>query len=512
MVIAACTSSKAPTSSSTGTGGAKTGGTLKVAVETDVREMTQLELHDPVSKTILGSTVFDPLFTIDTHSNSVPALASAATSTPDFLTWTFTIRSGVKFQNGKPFTANDVKLNLDAYLDPKNASNSAVDLGNVKSYAVTSPTQIQITLKSPDAHLPALFTDAIFMADMEPGDYNATHPIGTGPYTFVSRVAGSSLTFKRNPDYWRGRPPLDQVLFQVVPDPQVAALELESGEVDIVANYLDITSLPALSKDKDVKLHSTQGGTFYVVHTDFEKDRRGGYKNGQDIRQGLAYLWDPSKIITPVIGAFGSVAVQPIPGWQPGNDPSLKAPLWPYDPTQGEQLLAEGGIPKGGTIKVLVRTAPYNCDVATAFQSQMKQLGYKVQLTCLDPSVADPATQKYDWDLLLTRHTPSADAAASYQNSWSVDDVPNPPDDVETLRDQNLQTVLDQMTATADPTKYAALGAQAADIIMKQDIASLPGYFDTVLFAARSNINGVVPAPTAYNGFLMNSFTTVSIG
>lgn len=498
-------------SQSTGSGGGSAGQTLTVAIQNDLRETSQLQLSDPDSFTIMGGTVWEPLWTADPHGNSTPVLATGATSSPDFLTWTFTIRSGVKFSNGNPFTAEDVKLNLDAFTNPKNASPLDVYLTNIKSYTVLSPTKIQFKLKAPDANLPSLFTDTMYMADMK--HYNANHPIGTGPYMWSGRVPGSSITFVRNPLYWRGRPPLAKVVFQVIPDPQVAALDLERGDVDVVTNYLNPKSVPGLRSNPDLTVHSIPGGQDYVVLTDFEKARRGGYKNALDVREGLAYLWNAQKLIPPIIGAFGTIAWQPLPPSYPGTDPTIKGPAFPYNPAKGKQLLAAGGIGPGGTIRILVREAPYNCDVATAFASELKTLGYNPQLQCIEPEVADAATQKYNWDLLMTRHTPFTDAAHSYQDAWSVADVPNPPTDVETLRDSQLQAILDKMTATSpklDSATYAQLGSEAAQTIVKQQVAYLPGYFANVTYVSRSNIKGIVLVPTSYNCWLMNGFTTVT--
>jgi ABC-type transport system substrate-binding protein len=512
VLASACSSNGPATSTDTGAdaGPVQKGGTLTVAIADDLREPSQLQAHDSLSRLVMGSTVYDPLFTTDQDHKSAPALATGATPSPDFKKWVFNIREGVKFSDGSVFDANDVKQNLDAIVDPNFASATAGDIKNVDSWRVINPTQIELTLKQPDADLPATFTDMIFMGNMD--SYDPEHPIGTGPYAWANRVPGDHIEFKKNPGYWRGEPPLDTVNFKVVSDAQAAALQLQSGDVDVLTNdSIASTMLPALKGNPDVTVYETPGATDFHGYTDFEKERRGGYKDGQKVRQGLAYLWNPEQMIPNIVGDFGKLSTQPIPDWMQGSDASIKP--WPYKEDDGKRLLAEGGIPAGGTIKILATDRPYLCQVGAAFQSKLHDVGYDAQFQCLQPEVAVKSVQNYDWDVLLWRNSADTTAIRHYQGTWSIGlagDPPAPPDDVSTLRDPALQAVLDKMSATPmDSPDYATLGAQAAQAIVVKDIATLPGYFDTARIAARKNIHGIVVSPEVYFGFLYNAMGTV---
>jgi peptide/nickel transport system substrate-binding protein len=513
VIVAAACSSKGP---STGGGGSadagpvQKGGALTVAIADDLREPSQLQAHDSLSRLVMGSTVYDPLFTTDENHKSAPALATGATPSADFMTWTFNIREGVKFQDGSVFDANDVKQNLDAIVDPTYASATAGDIENVASWRVVNPTQIELTLHKPDADLPATFTDMIFMGNME--KYDPEHPIGTGPYEWSKRVPGDHIEFTKFAGYWRGEPPLDSVNFKVVSDPQAAALQLQSGDVDVLTNdSVASTMLPALKANPDITVYETPGATDFHGYTNFEKDRRGGYTDGQKVRQGLADLWNPEEAIPHIIGDFGKLSTQPIPDWMPGGDPSLKP--WPFKEDEGKRLLAEGGIPAGGVIKILATDRPYMCQVGAAYQSKLHDLGYDAQFQCLQPEVAVKSVQNYDWDVLLWRNSADTTAIRHYQGTWSIGlagDPPAPPDDVSTLRDPELQGILDKMSASpADSPAYADLGKQAAQILVTKQIATLPGYFDTARIAARNNVHGIVVSPEVYFGFLYNAMGTV---
>src|SRR5262249_7638587 len=154
------------------------------------------------------------------------------------------------------------------------------------------------------------------------------------------------------------------------PDSQVATLALEHGEVDLMTNYVAPDSVARLKANNDLNLLSTPGSTFYNGWFNFEKDRRGGYKDFEKGRQGLNQVLNQQEIVPKVIGEYGTYSAQPIPPWQPGNDPTITST--PYNPDAGKKLLAEGGIPEGGTIKILAWDAPYGCDWGLAEQSQLK--------------------------------------------------------------------------------------------------------------------------------------------
>lgn len=480
------------------------GGTLRVAIEADLRESDAFQARISVDKMVMGSTVYDSLFQTDESGNSLPALATGATPSEDLKTWTFTLREGVTFHNGKTLTAADIKANIEAYLDPARASNLAGDLANIDTVTTDGDYSFTIALKQPDARLPSIFTDNIFIVDLN--DYNPTSPIGTGPYKWEERVPGDRISFVRYDDHWRGRPPLDRVIFRVIPDSLVAVLELQSGGVDVVPNYVSIDALPSLRVDESIDIYETSGTTIYQAFTNFEKDRNGGYKNGQAFREGMAYLWNSEALVPPIIGEFGVLATQVIPPSQLGSDPTITP--HPYDPEKGKALLAEAGINEGDEIYLLVWIRPYNCNHATALASQLTELGYKPRVECIQPEAAVAAVQKYDWDLLFARTSGRPTAYQTLNDRWRMS-LAEPPNDFYTLRDPELEETITAMAAATDDAEYAKLGARAAQIIVNERIGMLPAYWDKVIVAARDNVRGIKVSPTVWYGFLMNQMTTV---
>jgi ABC-type transport system substrate-binding protein len=486
-------------------------GTLTIAIEEDVRSPDNILIGGTTTdKLIMESTVYEPLFTTGKKAEPEPALALKATPSKDYKTWTLALRHSVHFTNGKLFTSTDVKANFDAFVNPKNGSTFVGDLANVASTQVVGTYGFRFKLKKPDVRFPSVLEDTMEISDLSarqskqllaPGEI----PVGTGPYKWSSRTPGSSITFVPNNSYWRGKPPLQTVVFDVIPDGQNAVIALQTGQVDMITNYLPPGALPTLQKDSNVTIRGVSGSTEYHAYMNMKKS----YGNAHDVHLGLEYLMNTSVIIPKLIGNFGPVATQPIPRWQAGNDPKLKP--YAYQPDKGMQLLAAGGIPKGGTIKLLATDGrPFLCDWATVLQSNLKALGYNAQLTCLPSATIPNETVKYQWDLLFYRNSGRATAAIDYQQRWGLA-IAQAANDSYTLQDTTLQSLIDKMNATADPKKYAAIGAQVADRIMLTDVADAPGYFDAAYFPIRTRVKGFVLSPVTWYGILYNAISKVSV-
>ncbi|PJR13423.1 hypothetical protein CEJ86_22055 [Sinorhizobium meliloti] len=481
--------------------------TITIGISADLRTADFLNNREFISRTIMGSTVYDALFATDEKGNSIPALAMKATPSEDLKTWTFTLRENVLFQNGKPFTAKDVVACLDAILDPKNASELASDLGSVVSYKADGDHSVIFTLKSPDAEFYTLFTDTFFIQDMD--HFDKESPIGTGPYAWDSRVIGDRITFKRFDQYWRGKPPIANVVFRVIADQQIAALELQSGSVDMLHNNVSMYALKDLESDPNINVFRVPGNTLIQGYLNMEKDRNGGYKDGLAFRQGLAHFWNAEKYVPAIVGGAGEVANQILPPWQFGADPSIKFSA--YDPEKGAELLAKGGINKGDPIKLLVYERPYLCDLATALQSDLKAHGYDAQLQCLAPEAAPAEVAKYDWDVLYFNTSGRSTAMAMYRDRWLSRLAPTPEQkDVRTYKSQVVDDLVAKMGQTIDRAEYEKLSHEVSQNILVKDVAVLPLYWENVYVAARKNVNGIKVSPLAWYGLIMNGMSTIS--
>ena len=216
----------------------KAGGTLVLATSIDVPSLEpHLEVADAWHRRKF--LIYENLTWVDNDVNVKPRLAESWDISPDGTVYTFKLRQGVKFHNGKVLDADDVKYSLERVLDPKVGSSGRGDLVMIKQIDVVDKNTIVITLNDPTG--PFLVNlagryNAIIPKDSAPtGDTLRRTAIGTGPFMMDEFVPAQRLALKKNPDYWeKGKPYLDKLVIQVVPDEQTSMAGLRAGTVDAV--------------------------------------------------------------------------------------------------------------------------------------------------------------------------------------------------------------------------------------------------------------------------------------
>lgn len=208
---------------------------------------------------ISGEPVFNPVVAAGAESNHVnavmfnqllrldketlrpsPDLAEKWEASPDGKTWTFTLRKDVKWHDGKPFTADDVKFTFDSILNPSTNTRLRGDLSTISEVTVVDPSTVKFQLKSSFAPLPVFlaYTCGIVPKHLLEGkdintaaDFNKKSPVGTGPFKLKEYVTGSHAQLVANPDYFRGKPKLDSITFKIVPDQNAILAQLNTGEL-----------------------------------------------------------------------------------------------------------------------------------------------------------------------------------------------------------------------------------------------------------------------------------------
>ncbi|MFI7341346.1 ABC transporter substrate-binding protein [Streptomyces sp. NPDC050085] len=185
-----------------------------------------------------NSKIFDGLLTHDAGMKLKPALAAALPKvTDDGRTYTYRLRDGVKFSDGKPFTSKDVVFTYETILDKKTNNASKTELDAVKSIEAKGDDTVVFHLKYPYAPfaertvLPIAPEHVAGQQDVNTGEFT-TRPIGTGPYELVTWSKGEKLVFKANPDYWGGAPKIENFTMAIIKDDDVRATRLRSGDLD----------------------------------------------------------------------------------------------------------------------------------------------------------------------------------------------------------------------------------------------------------------------------------------
>ena len=316
-------------------------GTLRVGVGTTLNTL------DP-AKTTIGDEyifvhlVFNGLTRIDPDLTTKADLAVSWTASDDLKIWTFALRQGVKFHNGKPLDADDVVATMRRILDPSTGSRARATIDMIEKVEAVDPATVRFTLAIPYAGFQDIFGERQLrivpkdaMADI------ATNPIGTGPFRFKSWAPGDRLELERNPDYFeKGRPRLDGITVRIIPETAARIAALESGAIDILWN------LPYESVDK-FKNHprAFADGVATATWDGVILNNARPPFNDPRVRQALAMTVDKEALVELAIFGQGAPTHSPIPPSHPYFNRDL--PFAKPDIARAKALLAEAGAADG---------------------------------------------------------------------------------------------------------------------------------------------------------------------
>jgi ABC-type transport system substrate-binding protein len=375
----------------------KQGGAATVTFNNDLTTLDPHVGYDWQNWSVIKS-IFDGLMDYKPGTTELePDLAESFTVSDDGLTYTFTLREGLKFHNGRPVTSADVKYSLERAINPATQSPGGGYFGMIKGYddvsggkaaelaGVATPDDrtVVITLTRPDAtflHLMAInFSYVVPKEEVEKAGADwGKQPLGTGAFKFVEWTPGQRIVLERYPDYFRkGVPYLDRLTFEFGQDPTVAVLRLKKGEVDIVgdgippAQFAEVMADPANKELIAVgeQLH-TGYVTMNVTQAPFDNPK---------VRQAVNMAINKDRIVR-LINNRGAPASQALPPAMPGYNPDNKG--YAYDPEGAKKLLSEAGSADITTELYAMNVDP-NPRIAQAIQQDLAAVGIKAEIRSL---------------------------------------------------------------------------------------------------------------------------------
>ena len=311
-----------------------------------------------------------------------PSLAQSWTASDDGLVYEFVLRDGVKFHNGEPVTAEDVKFSYERY---KGASNKALK-DRVASVETPDPKHILFKLKQPWPDFMTFYTSATAASWIVPKKYVEQvgdegfkkAPIGAGPYKFVSFAPGLELTMEANDQYWRKKPTVRRLVFRVIPDESTRLAALKRGEIDIAYSIRGELA-EEIERTKGLSLKPTVIQSPFWLYFPDQWDPKSPWHD-QRVRLAASLAIDRKGINQALTLGYSKVTGSIIPltfehYWQP------PAPV--YDPAKAKLLLAEAGHPSG------FDAGDYYCDtsyanVAEAVMNNLQAIGIRAKLRPLE--------------------------------------------------------------------------------------------------------------------------------
>jgi peptide/nickel transport system substrate-binding protein len=338
----------------------------------------------------ISVNVYDSLLRTTKDGSGVEAgLATKWESSADGLTWTFTLRDGVKFSDGSTMKASDVKASLDAARGGEK-SGWKDNYKAIKEIAATDDKTVKITLSQPYAPLLsvlAMFSGGVMPADMakatDAKDYDnaqAWKTKGTGAYYVEGWKKGDPIILKRNPNYWKGKPAIDEVRIEYIPDDNTRMLKLQGGETDLV-DFVPFSQIAALSAQPGVKAQTfTIQQTAFVILNNSKPPL-----NDVKVRQALNYATDKEAIIKNVYFGQAKFMNSPIPM---GTYYDKSLPGYPYDLEKAKKLMAESSGASGFKVDMQVRSGNTNfANTAVILKESWAKVGVTVDIQTLETAV-----------------------------------------------------------------------------------------------------------------------------
>jgi peptide/nickel transport system substrate-binding protein len=320
------------------------------------------------------ANIFEGLARIDGKGEVQPGLAQSWTVSPDGLTYTFKLHTGVKFHDGTPFDCSVVQYSFKRAAAPDSTNAQKGFFEPIVSTECPDPATAVITLKRPTG---------AFLFDMGMGDSSMiapnsaandkTNPVGTGPFVFKRWVKGDRVEIERNPNYWGTPAKLSAVTFRFISDPSAATAAVMAGDIDAFPLFPAPEALDAVRKDPrfTVVVGTTEGKTIMSLN-----DERKPFDDVR-VRRALAYAIDRSALIE-ALGGFGKpIGSHYIPG-DPGYVDLTGA--YPYDPAKAKALLAEAGIKPGTEIEIKLPPPGYARRGGEVIAAMLEQVGLKAKL------------------------------------------------------------------------------------------------------------------------------------
>lgn len=459
---------------------------------------------------MVNASIFSQLTRVDKDTlQPSPDLATKWQADADGLAWTFNLRPDVKWHDGQPFNADDVKYTFDTILDPATNTRLRGDFSVIKEVTVVDPATVRFTLNKPFAPFP-VFTG--YAAGIVPkhilqghdintaSDFNTKNPIGTGPFKIQKYTSGSDVTLAANPDFYRGRPKLDTLTYKIVPDTNSIVAQLNTGELEFAR--LQPPDLQGLQSQNGGVFPANFMGWFYFgpnITNPLFQDKR--------VRQALAYGIDRAAMNKAVNQDKFTLSSGPIPQFlKPWHDDSLQP--YPFDPTKATALLSEAGWTPGSDGILQKDGQPFRfklswgkdpkMDPSAVFvQQYLKKLGMDVTADGQEWNAYIKRFEDRDFDALLDGWVAPYDPDVySYFHSSAAKGGKN----ISQYSSPEADSLLEQGRAETDMTKRRDIYTKLQQVLY--DDQPTVFIWHQVELQARSNkIGGLPPIAVALGDF-----------
>ncbi|MFI8292546.1 ABC transporter substrate-binding protein [Streptomyces sp. ms191] len=509
-------------------GDAKSGGnTLTVAVSQSIDSLSPF-LAQKLTSTSIHRLAYEYLTNYDPKdAKPIPGLATSWTSSPDKLTWTYTIRKDSKWSDGQQATAEDAAWTFTKMMTDENAATANGSFtSNFRKVSAPDPQTLVIELKKPQATMTALDVPIVpkhvweKVGDFSKFNNDKQFPIvGNGPYVITDFKVDQYIKLKPNKSFWRGAPKFDELVFKYYKDGDAAVAALQKGEVSFVPN-LTPAQADALKTAKNIKVNDAPGRRFFAIATNPGARSKDGktFGNGHPalldpaVRKALFLAVDRTAIVDKVFQGHaveGEGYIPPRFGsyfWKPEGAQKLA-----YDPAKAEQVLDQAGYRKNGAGKRVGKdgrpldfrilchaTDPNDKAIGKYLQEWWGKLGIGLKVECLD-SVSDPWL-KGDYDLAFDGWSvnPDPDYVLSIHTCGTLPATPKDSGATDNfICDRQFDTLYAQQAVEYDAAKRADLVKQMQSRLYDTGYMNIMAYPNALEAYRTDQIKSITTMPEA---------------
>jgi peptide/nickel transport system substrate-binding protein len=498
VILAACGNANSPSSSSSSSAAASgtptKGGALRLATQAPTAAINPLTISDAGGLCMLAQTGEFLAFDDNQALALKPMLATSWTPKKNGTIWTFKLRSGVKFHDGSPLTADDVVYTIQQLADPKNASNALSTFAGVLKPAgvvkVDSGT-VEFHLEAANGNFPYLVSSDNYNAVIVPkgtdfAKWQSTF-IGTGPFKLRSYTQNVSAEFVANPDYWGGAPHLDSTTFNFYASQQPQILALQGGQVDGIVQFVvqGAQSLLNNSQFNIIKLKSAN-------HRELSMRNDQAPFTDPRVRQAIALSLDRPGMVKALLDSYGDLGNDsPFAPKFPSTDTSV--PQRALDIAKAKALLSAAGHPSGFSTTLTTEEYQEIPQLAQVIAEAATKIGVNIKLKVENQTnyYGKATYGNSDWlDATMSlvdygdRGVPNVflEAPLSSGGPWNAAHFKNP----------TYDSLVKQYVASVDLQTQKQLAGKIETLLLAQTPLVIP-YFINALTATASNVHGVVP-------------------
>jgi peptide/nickel transport system substrate-binding protein len=448
--------------------------------------------------------VYEPLTRVNPEGNHIPVLAAEVPSgenggiSADLLTYTYTLRTDVVWNDGTPFTSEDVLFTYNAIADATVNAPGRLNFQYIESVTAPDPQTIVFTLNAPHGAFLETWVNGILPKhifegqDMNTTELNRAPSVGTGPYNFVEWRSGDVIIVERNENYWREGGYLDRIEYRIVPNSDTLLANLEAGEIDM-RYVMTAEHVPIVRELEDYTVSETLAHAYFH----FTINQQDPIVGDRLVRQALTYGLDKAAITETVLLDLVE------PHWSPIARPSWAYvepdPKMEYDPERAGQLLDEAGWTGDGTrqkdgepLRIELMSIAGDTErqqVVQLAQAMWTEIGVEVEIVPVDLATfvanSNDGTYQIGYGFWGYGVDPS-----SYNGRWLSTSESN----FLKYNNPEVDQILTEALQTLDREARAPLYAQFQEIVI-EDATNIYLYNRVLFDAVKNRVRGFVPNP-----------------